>query len=59
VEWSPSLLRDGEPLAIRPQWWARLVGALRVHELTILPKKFEDVREAGRVYVRSNLRLRV
>jgi len=26
-----SVLRDAEPLAIRPQWCARLVGELRVH----------------------------
>ena len=51
MEWSPSFLRDGEPLAIRPQWWRAWWAHFeftRINiELTILPKKFEDFREAG------------
>jgi hypothetical protein len=36
---------------IRPEWWAHLVGAHRLHRIdidtpTILPKEIEDLREA-------------
>src|SRR5712692_9994817 len=57
--WSPRVHRTAAPLCIRPSggraWWAHFEFTRMNIELTILPKKFEDLRILGAFFAESGL----